>query len=104
VVDTHSLQFWPTIQHPQAFNYVRQTWLPLKENFVVRYVKRIRHLGSSTTSHVEGNHHVLKSYIKLGRFHLLDVVKRMTLLWKNQLGAIHKEVERQKLAGTVFQS
>ena len=61
-------------------------------------IKNIRHFGSAATSCVEGNHHVLKSYIKLGRLHILEVVKRITLLWKNQLCNIHKEVERQKLA------
>ena len=84
--------------YPQAFRYISENWLPFKEHFVMYHIKNIRHFGSAATSRVEGNHHVLKSYIKLGRLHILEVVKRITLLWKNQLCNIHKEVERQKLA------
>ena len=69
--------------HPRAFSYISENWLTFKEHFVMFYIKNIRHFGSAATSRVEGNHHVLKSYIKLGRLHILEVVKRLTLLWKN---------------------
>ena len=80
-----------------SFNYVLNNWMPFKKHFVLCYIKEIRHFGSATTSRVEGNHHVLKSYIKLGNYHPLDVVKRLTLLWKNQIAEINKEIARQKL-------
>ena len=85
------------ITNPDAYEYILQTWLPWKERFVTCYVKDIRHFNSVTTSRVEGSHRVLKSYIKNGKRNLLEVVKNLNLLWKNQTTEISKEIERQKL-------
>ena len=85
------------ITNPDAYEYILQTWLPWKERFVTCYVKDIRHFNFVTTSRAEGSHRVLKSYIKNGKRNLLEVVKNLNLLWKNQTAEILKEIERQKL-------
>jgi len=39
---------------PEIINYLSQTWISLKENFVLCYINRFFHLGQSTTQRVKG--------------------------------------------------
>jgi hypothetical protein len=49
------------------------------------------------TSRVEGNHHVIKSYVRLGKLDLLVVFKRLGLLLANQKVELTAAIERQKI-------
>jgi hypothetical protein len=73
------------------------TWLPHKEKFVGCYINQFPHFGSSSTSRVEGNHHVIKSYVRLGKLDLFVVFKRLSLMLANQKVELSVELERQKL-------
>ncbi len=61
--------------HPPAWQYVNTTWMPHKKRFVACYIDEFPHFDSTNTSRVEGNHHVIKSYIHVGTFHLLTLTK-----------------------------
>jgi hypothetical protein len=96
--------------HVAVWNYLNSTWLPFKEYFVSCYINQFPHFGSSSTSRVEGNHHVIKSYVRLGKLDLLVVFRRLTLMLSNQKVELMAEIERQKLtrahhlAHNVFQN
>ncbi len=51
-------------------DYLRNTWLPLKEHFMAPWVNQHLHLGATETSRVEGFHSVLKSLLAVS-LHLL---------------------------------
>ncbi len=44
-------------------DYLRNTWLPLKEHFMAPWVNEYLHLGARETSRVEGVHAVLKQVL-----------------------------------------
>jgi hypothetical protein len=46
-------------------DYIRNTWLPLKEHFVSSWVDEHLHLGAMETSRVEGFHAVLKQLLSV---------------------------------------
>ena len=83
--------------HPTVWQYVNATWLPLKERFVACFVNEFPHFGSASTSRVEGNHHVLKSYIRGARLHPLTMAKRVGLMLANQRVELNAAAEGQKL-------
>ena len=66
--------------HSAVWDYLNVTWLPHKEKFVGCYINQFPHFGSSSTSRVEGNHHVIKSYVRLGKLDLFVVLKRLSLM------------------------
>ena len=61
------------------------------------FINMFSHLRSSSTSRVEGNHHVIKSYVSLGKLNLLMVFNRLTHMLTNQKLELNAEMERQKL-------
>jgi hypothetical protein len=54
-------------------DYIRSTWLPLKEHFMAPWVDEHLHLGATETSRVEGFHSVLKQLLTL-RLLLISVL------------------------------
>jgi hypothetical protein len=46
---------------------------------------------------VEGNHHTVKTYIRLGNMDFLTVLKRIDQLLANQIVELNKEIEREKI-------
>ena len=83
--------------HSAAWNYIKTTWMPHQEKFVASFINQFPHFGSSSTSRVEGSHHVIKSYVRLGKLDLLVVFKRLGLMLSNQKMVLNAEIERQKL-------
>jgi len=82
---------------PVVFRYVNDNWLPHKHMFVSCFVNNYPHFGSTSTSRVEGNHHTVKTYIRLGNMDLLTVLKRIDQLLANQIVELNKEIEREKI-------
>ena len=80
-----------------TWNYINTTWMPHKEKFVECFINRFPHFGSVNTSRVEGNHHVIKSYLRVGNLKLFPVTKRLSLMLSNQMVELNVEIERQKL-------
>jgi hypothetical protein len=80
--------------HPAAWQYVNTTWMPHKERFVAYYIDEFPHFGSASTSRVEGNHHVIKSYLHVGTLHLLTLTKRLGLMLANQRVELNVAIEK----------
>jgi hypothetical protein len=83
--------------HPAAWQYVNTTWMPHKERFVACYIDEFPHFGSASTSRVEGNHHVIKSYFRVGILHLLTLTKRLGLMLANQCVELNVVIEKQRV-------
>jgi len=86
-----------SVSHPDAFAYVNGTWIPHKAKFVAGYINDWMHFGTSSTSRVEGNHHVIKSYLRLGSLDLLLVLNRLTIMLANQMVELNTEMCRQQV-------
>jgi hypothetical protein len=83
--------------HPAAWQYVNTTWMPHKERFVACYIDEFPHFGSASTSRVEGNHHVIKSYLRVGTLHLLTLTKRLGFMLANQRVELNAAIEKQRV-------
>ncbi len=73
--------------------------MPHKERFVAYYIDEFPHFGSASTSKVEGNHHVIKSYLHVGTLHLLMLTKRLGLMLANQRVELNAAIEKQRTPG-----
>ncbi len=80
--------------HLAAWQYVNTTWMPHKERFVACYIDEFPHFGNASTSRVEGNHHVIKSYLRVGILHLLTLTKRLGLMLANQRVELNAVIEK----------
>jgi len=72
-------------------------WMPHKERFVACYIDEFPHFGSASTSRVEGNHHVIKLYLRVGTFHLLTLMKRLGFMLANQHVELNAAIEKQRV-------
>jgi hypothetical protein len=82
--------------HPATWNYINNTWLPHKEKFVACFVDEFPHFGNASTSRVEGNHHVIKSYLRVSTLHLLTLTKQLGFMLANQCVELNAAIEKQK--------
>ena len=83
--------------HLAAWQYVNTTWMPHKDKFVACFIDEFPHFGSACTSRVEGNHHVIKSYLGVGTLHPLTLTKRLGLILANQRVELNAAIEKQRL-------
>jgi len=70
--------------------------MPHKERFAACYIDKFPHFGSASTSRVEGNHHVIKSYLRVDTLHLLTLTKRLGLMLANQHVELNAAIEKQR--------
>ncbi|KAI0997775.1 hypothetical protein K3495_g10413 [Podosphaera aphanis] len=87
---------------PVMLGYISETWLIYKEKFVHAYTNNFFHFGNLTSSHAEGMHHMIKSYIKVSARDLRDVHARSyqaihaqvanhsAILSQERMGVFHK--------------
>ncbi len=71
--------------------------MPHKERFFACYIDKFPHFGSANTSRVEGNHHVIKSYLRVGTLHLLTLTKQLGLMLANQRVELNATIEKQRV-------
>jgi hypothetical protein len=71
--------------------------MPHTDKFVACYINDYLNFGSSSTSRVEGNHHIIKSYIRLGSMDLLVLLTRLTAMLANQTTELNAEIRRQQI-------
>jgi hypothetical protein len=83
--------------HLAAWQYVNTTWMPHKERFVACYIDEFPHFGSASTLRVEGNHHIIKSYLLVDTLHLLTLTKRLGLMLANQRVELNAAIEKQRV-------
>ncbi|KAJ7964071.1 Protein FAR1-RELATED SEQUENCE 5 [Quillaja saponaria] len=78
-------------------NYIRSTWLPLKELFVVAWIEKCIHFGNHATSRAEGAHGILKKYLQVSTGDLSMVKDRICLAIKNQFQEIKAQLSSEKI-------
>ncbi len=71
--------------------------MPHKERFVACYIDKFPHFGNTSTLRVEGNHHVIKSYLRVGTLHLLTLTKQLGLMLANQCVELNAAIEKQRV-------
>ncbi len=79
------------------WQYVTRCGCLTRRGFVACYIDEFPHFGSANTSRVEGNHHVIKSYLRVGTLHLLTLTKRLGLMLANQCVELNAAIEKQKV-------
>jgi MULE transposase domain len=82
---------------PTTIQYIEDTWMVHKERFVKYYCDECQHMGSTATSRAEGNHSVLKKFIRNSNGDLLMVKSRLCLMWRQQLQTIIVDMEQNKI-------
>ena len=82
---------------PKVLEYIKTYWIPYKEKFLYCFTNIYMHIGSTSTSRVEGNHSVLKSYISISKLNLLEVFKRISLMLLNQAKELKSSIMLEQL-------
>jgi hypothetical protein len=82
---------------PAVVQYMKETWLDLWKYFLVHaYVDRHLHLGTRTTSRVEGAHATLKKYLQVSTEDLKLVFDKISLLLTSQHAKYDADIARNK--------
>ena len=66
-----------SVTHAEAIRYLVGTWIEHDKKFVSCYTDRVFHLGSGSSSRVEGAHAVLKGFLGSSKGDLYYVLKQM---------------------------
>jgi len=82
---------------PSVLAYIETQWIPVKEKFVYCYTSSCMHIGTTSSSRVEGNHHVLKSYLAISKLNLLEVFNRISLMLSNQAAGLKAAIKKEQL-------
>lgn len=76
-----------------SFNYFAQSWLPLKEKFVMCFTNRVKHYNSTVTSRVESAHIPIKSILNSSTGNIKVVIDKISVVVKNQYRNIMAKIE-----------
>jgi hypothetical protein len=71
--------------------------MPHKERFIACYIDEFPHFGSASTLRVEGNHHIIKSYLRVGTLHFLMLTKQLGLMLADQRVELNVAIEKQRV-------
>ena len=80
-----------------SLDYIARIWIPLKEKFVSCWADKHLHLGSITTSRIEGNHSVLKKYLKHINNDLLMSIQKIDAMLDNQVTEINALIGKETM-------
>ena len=75
--------------------YIKMTWLPLRDQFARPWTKHYRHLGTTSTSRAEAAHARIKKYIGVSTGDLLFVSKQILAAHKAEIEDIVCTIGRQ---------
>ena len=77
-----------------VYEYMRNTWIDkFKEMFVEAWVRKVLHLGNTSTSRVEGLHGVLKKWLETSSGDLVTNWKAIESLIESQINRINASFE-----------
>ncbi|KAI3872365.1 hypothetical protein MKW92_041706, partial [Papaver armeniacum] len=68
-------------KYPKWISYVKTQWLARKEKFVCAWTNQIKHFGNRTTNRVEGEHAILKRFLKCSTGKFLKCWQDMDNAW-----------------------
>src|SRR5689334_8852983 len=81
----------------KCIQYVYNNWIVYKEKFVHAWTDMHLHFRIRVTSRGEGNHWVLKRYLKISSINLLTVLLKLNNLLKTQYVELNKAMEVERL-------
>jgi len=84
-------------ENSRIIQYLTETWMVHKRLFLSCYISDVMHLGSHTTSRVEGAHSTLKGYLENSLGDLKSVKERIYLAIKAQLQQLSAQIADEKL-------
>lgn len=84
-------------ENAAVLNYIRGTWIPLKEKFVNAWTGQVAHFGNRVTSRGEGAHSQLKRYLQVSTGGLGEVKERICLAIENQFHEIKAQLYSEKI-------
>lgn len=84
-------------ENAAVLNYIRGTWLPLKEKFVSAWTDEVAHLGNRATSRAEGAHATLKKYLQVSTGGLREVKEKICLAIEHQFQEIKTQLSSEKV-------
>ncbi|KAL6567452.1 hypothetical protein OROGR_001120 [Orobanche gracilis] len=82
---------------PIVVNYLKGTWLPLKEKFVDAWTEDKLHFGTRVSSRAEGAHLMIKKYLQVSTGDLRQVKQKICNGIVNQYKEITAKFESEKL-------
>ncbi|KAI9915903.1 hypothetical protein PsorP6_007955 [Peronosclerospora sorghi] len=68
---------------PEAVVYIDKQWIPFKTQFVSAWTNLVLHFNNVNTSRVEGEHSVIKKFLKVSTMDLCDVCRRLEVAMRN---------------------
>ncbi|XP_050368851.1 protein FAR1-RELATED SEQUENCE 5-like [Argentina anserina] len=84
-------------QKGAILDYIRGTWLPLKEKLVIACTGKISHFGNRATSRGEGAHSILKKYLQVSNGGIREVKDKVCLAIENQFAEIKVQLSNEKI-------
>ncbi|MBW0573351.1 hypothetical protein O181_113066 [Austropuccinia psidii MF-1] len=84
-------------KNPEVFQYLENSWLPLKEYYVPTWTKQNCHLGVGSTSRVEGAHAMAKLWLQKSTGTLLEVVRALHMEFRKQFIEIINRISKEMI-------
>ncbi len=75
-----------------VINYIENTWLPLKKQFVSAWTEMHTHFGNRVSSRAGGAHALLKRYLQVSTGDLCVVKNKICLAIENQFHEIKAQL------------
>ncbi|TPX75717.1 hypothetical protein CcCBS67573_g03038 [Chytriomyces confervae] len=89
---------WNQVLYAPDVDQFQSIWNAFTQKWSPSNAAAYSHFGTSTTSRGEGNHFVVKRYLKIVNSDLLMVLKNLMLLLGTQFTTLNAAMEREKLA------
>ncbi|KAI3881991.1 hypothetical protein MKW92_024281, partial [Papaver armeniacum] len=86
-------------KYPKWISYVKTQWLARKDKFVCAWTNQIKHFGNRTTNRVEGEHAILKKFLKCSTRIFLKCWQDMNNAWLTRGIKIRASFEKSKNIG-----
>ena len=80
-----------------VLDYLRNTWLPLKEKFVYAWAEKYLHFGNHVSSRVEAAHAMLKKHLRVSTTDFLQVKDKIRLAIENQFQEIKARLASERI-------
>ena len=80
-----------------SVDYITKTWIPWNARFIKCFTTILPHFGSTSSSRVEGNHCVMKRYIKISQLDLFSIYKTLKLMLASQFVELSKGLQQEQV-------
>ncbi|MBW0567527.1 hypothetical protein O181_107242 [Austropuccinia psidii MF-1] len=85
------------VKNPEVLQNLENTWLPLKEYYVLAWTNHHFHLGVGSTSRVEGAHAMVKRWVQKSPGTILEVVRALHMAFRKQFIVIISRISKEMI-------